>query len=48
MPDTLRRDVRDEYQAAVGELGRGAGALDGDDQVAPEVAVDVGGPELAA
>ena len=48
VPDILGRDRRDEHQAPVGELGRRRRALDRDDQVAPEVAVDVARAQLAA
>ncbi len=48
MPDALGRDLGDEDQAAVGELRRRIGLVDGDDQLSPEVAVDVLRPELAA
>ena len=42
------RDLGDEDQPPVGELRRRVAPLDGDDQLAPEVAVDVRRPQLAA
>ena len=47
VPDALRRDLGDEHEPAVGELGRAVGAVGPEDQLADEVAVDVGRPQLA-
>ena len=47
VPDALGRDLGDEHEPAVGELRLAVGAVRPDDQLADEVAVDVGRPELA-
>ena len=47
MPDALRRDLGDEHEPAVGELGLAVRAVGLDDQLADELAMDVGRPQLA-